>query len=91
MNDIQIIVDWMNSLIQMLVDYPKDVFVKVVPTSDGFNLSITVNPVDTEKLIGRRGSTAEALRQLLVEVGMVKNLKLSLEIEGQQTPRENAV
>ncbi|WP_213805777.1 KH domain-containing protein [Granulicella sp. dw_53] len=91
MNDIQIIVDWMDSLIQVLVDYPKDVFVKALPTSEGFTLSVIVNPVDTEKLIGREGSNAEALQQLLVEVGMVKNLKLSLDIEGQQAPQENAV
>jgi len=91
MNDIQIIVDWMNGLIQMLVDYPKDVSVKVVPTSDGFTLSVMVNPVDTGRLIGRGESTYEALQQLLVEVGLAKNLKLSLDIEGQQSLQESAV
>lgn len=66
--------------IKALVDNPNDV--KIVRTVDemGVLLTLTVNPADMGKIIGRMGNTAKAIRTLLRVVGMKNNARVNLKI-----------
>lgn len=63
-----------------LVDSPDDV--KIIRTVDemGVLLTLTVNPADMGKIIGRLGNTAKAIRTLLRVVGMKNNARVNLKI-----------
>lgn len=71
---------FLESIITSLVDNPQDV--KVVRTVDemGVLLTLTVNPADMGKIIGRAGNTAKAIRTLLRVVGMKNNARVNLKI-----------
>lgn len=67
-------------LVKGLVDNSNDV--KIVRTVDemGVLLSLSVNPADMGKVIGRSGNTAKAIRTLLRVVGMKNNARVNLKI-----------
>lgn len=67
-------------VIKALVDNPNDV--KIVRTVDemGVLMTLTVNPADMGKIIGRMGNTAKAVRTLLRVVGMKNNARVNLKI-----------
>ncbi len=56
--------------------------VKITRTVDemGVLLSLTVDPADMGKVIGRQGNTAKAIRTLLRVVGMKNNARVNLKI-----------
>ncbi len=72
--------------------------VKIDRTVDemGVLLTLTVDPADMGKVIGRAGNTAKAIRTLLRVVGMKNNARVNLKInepEGgsyKHTPSESA-
>lgn len=77
-------------IVKELVDNPKDV--KVVRKVDemGVLLSLTVNPEDMGQIIGREGSTAKAIRNLVRIVGLKNHARVNLKIEepeGGRAPR----
>lgn len=81
---------FLESVIKALVDNPDDV--KIVRTVDemGVLLTLTVNPADMGKIIGRAGNTAKAIRTLLRVVGMKNNARVNLKInEPEGAPRES--
>ncbi len=57
--------------------------VKITRTVDemGVLMTLTVDPVDMGKVIGRQGNTAKAIRTLLRVVGMKNNARVNLKIE----------
>ena len=64
---------------------------KILRAAAGENvlISLTVNPSDMGKLIGRQGNTAKALRTLLRVIGMKNNARVNLKInepEGSTRP-----
>ena len=65
-------------VVKALVDNPNDV--KIVRTVDemGVLLTLSLNPVDMGKIIGRMGNTAKAIRSLLRVVGMKNNARVNL-------------
>ena len=67
-------------VIKGLVDNPDKV--QIVRTVDemGVLLTLTVDPIDMGKVIGRSGNTAKAIRTLLRVVGMKKNARVNLKI-----------
>ncbi len=71
---------FLKTLVEALVDNPKDV--KIVRTVDemGVLLTLDVNPADMGKIIGREGNTAKAIRTLLRIVGMKNNSRVNLKI-----------
>lgn len=73
-------VTFLEYVIKGLVDNPNDV--KVVRTVDemGVLLTLSVNPADMGKVIGRMGNTAKAIRTLLRVVGMKNNARVNLKI-----------
>ncbi len=81
---------FLDSLIKSLVDKPESV--KIVRTVDemGVLMTLTVDPADMGKIIGRQGNTAKAIRTLLRVVGMKNNARVNLKInepEGGAKPR----
>ena len=87
-NDVQ----FLDFVIKSLVDNPSDV--KVARTVDemGVLLTLSVNPADMGKIIGRMGNTAKAVRTLLRVVGMKNNARVNLKINEPEgsAPRERA-
>ena len=68
-------------IVKTLVDHPEDV--KITRTVDemGVLLTLSVNPQDMGKIIGRNGNTAKAIRTLLRIVGMQEHARVNLKIE----------
>ena len=73
-------VAFLEYVVKGLVDNPNDV--KVARTVDemGVLLTLSVNPADMGKVIGRMGNTAKAIRTLLRVVGMKNNARVNLKI-----------
>ena len=73
-----------------LVDNPKDVKVERKVDEMGVLLSLKVNPEDMGQIIGREGSTAKAIRNLVRIVGLKNHARVNLKIEepeGGRAPR----
>jgi predicted RNA-binding protein YlqC (UPF0109 family) len=75
-NDIQ----FLEYVVKGLVDNPNDVKIDRTVDEMGVLLTLTVNPVDMGKIIGRMGNTAKAIRTLLRVVGMKNNARVNLKI-----------
>jgi len=71
---------FLETVVKSLVDHPEDV--KVARTVDemGVLITLTVNPADMGKIIGRNGNTAKAIRTLLRIIGMKNNARVNLKI-----------
>lgn len=67
-------------VIKSLVDKPEKVVIKRSVDDLGVLLTLTVDPEDMGKIIGRQGNTAKAIRVLLRVVGMKNNARVNLKI-----------
>lgn len=70
----------MEYVIKALVDHPEDVHVDRKVDEMGVLMTLTVNPEDMGKVIGRQGNTAKAVRTILRVVGMKNNARVNLKI-----------
>ena len=68
-------------IVKELVDNPKDVKVERKVDEMGVLLSLKVNPADMGQIIGREGSTAKAIRNLVRIVGLKNHARVNLKIE----------
>ena len=57
--------EFVEYIVKSLVGHPDDVVVDRIVDEKGVLLTLTVNPEDLGRVIGRRGSTAQGLRTLL--------------------------
>ena len=76
-------------IVKALVDNPNDVKLDRTVDEMGVLISLTVNPADMGKIIGRMGNTAKAIRTLLRIIGMKNNARVNLKInepEGSTRP-----
>ena len=76
-------------VVKALVDNPNDVKLDRTVDEMGVLISLTVNPADMGKVIGRMGNTAKAIRTLLRVIGMKNNARVNLKInepEGSERP-----
>jgi predicted RNA-binding protein YlqC (UPF0109 family) len=73
--------DFLEYVAKSIVSYPDDVKVDRKVDERGVLLSLKVNPQDMGKIVGRQGSTAQAIRSLLRIVGMKINAHINLKIE----------
>ena len=76
-------------VVKALVDNPNDVKIERTLDEMGVLISLTVNPADMGKIIGRMGNTAKAIRTLLRIIGMKNNARVNLKInepEGSLRP-----
>lgn len=76
-------------IVKSLVGYPDDVVVDRVIDEKGVLLSLTVNPEDLGRVIGKRGVTAQSLRTLLRALGTKNDARYNLKIVNNDDDREN--
>ena len=67
-------------VVKALVDNPNDVKIDRTVDEMGVLITLTVNPADMGKIIGRMGNTAKAIRTLLRIIGMKTNARVNLNI-----------
>jgi predicted RNA-binding protein YlqC (UPF0109 family) len=82
--------EFLEYIVKALVDNPKDVSVERKVDEMGVLLSLKVNPEDMGQIIGREGSTAKAIRNLVRIVGLKNHARVNLKIEepeGGRAPR----
>lgn len=71
---------FLQNLIEALVDHPGDVKINRTVDEMGVLLTLDVHAEDMGKVIGRSGNTAKAIRTLLRVVGMKHNARVNLKI-----------
>jgi predicted RNA-binding protein YlqC (UPF0109 family) len=67
-------------IVKSLVGNPGDVIVERIIDEKGVLLTLTVNPEDLGRVIGKRGVTAQSLRTLLRALGTKNNARYNLKI-----------
>jgi predicted RNA-binding protein YlqC (UPF0109 family) len=67
-------------VVKGLVDHPQDVTVTPVEQNGSTVYELRLHPEDVGKIIGRKGSTINAIRSLLLVGSAKKGLRCSLEI-----------
>ncbi len=83
--------EFLEFIVKGLVDNPKDVKVERKVDEMGVLLSLKVNAEDMGQIIGREGSTAKAIRNLVRIVGLKNHARVNLKIEepeGGRAPRQ---
>ncbi len=76
-------------IVKSLVGHPDDVSVERIIDEKGVLLSLTVNPEDLGRVIGKRGVTAQSLRTLLRALGTKNDARYNLKIVNNDEEREN--
>lgn len=67
-------------IVKSVVGYPDDVVVDRTIDEKGVLLTLTVNPEDLGRVIGKRGVTAQSLRTLLRALGTKNDARYNLKI-----------
>ncbi|MCF7834215.1 MAG: KH domain-containing protein [Candidatus Pacebacteria bacterium] len=81
--------EFLEYVVKALVDNPNDVKIDRSVDEMGVLITLSVNPADMGKIIGRMGNTAKAIRTLLRIIGMKNNARVNLKInepEGSSRP-----
>ena len=73
--------EFLEYLVKSLVDHPDDVKVDRKVDERGVLLTLHVNSLDMGQVVGRKGSTAMAIRSLLKIVGVKNNARVNLKID----------
>ncbi len=73
-------------IVKSLVGHPEDVSVERIIDEKGVLLTLTVNPEDLGRVIGRRGVTAQSLRTLLRALGTKNAARYNLKIVNNDNP-----
>ena len=80
----------LEQIIKAIVEKSEDVVISRKVDEMGVLLSLKVNPEDMGQIIGREGSTAKAIRNLVRIVGLKNHARVNLKIEepeGGRAPR----
>lgn len=72
--------EFLEYVVKALVDSPNDVKIDRTVDEMGVLITLSVNPNDMGKIIGRQGNTAKAIRTLLRVIGMKNNARVNLKI-----------
>lgn len=83
--------EFLEYIVKGLVDHPEDVKIERKVDEMGVLLSLKINPEDMGQIIGREGSTAKAIRNLVRIVGLKNHARVNLKIEepeGGRAPRK---
>lgn len=87
-------IEFLEFIVKTLVDHPNDVKVDRKVDEMGVLLTVKVNPEDMGQLIGRQGSTARAIRNLVRIIGLKNHARVNLKIEepegGRKAPQAEA-
>jgi predicted RNA-binding protein YlqC (UPF0109 family) len=82
---------FLDYVIKGLVDVPEKVVITRTVDEMGVLLTLSVDPVDMGKVIGRSGNTAKAIRTLLRVVGMKNNARVNLKINEPEGGKNEVV
>lgn len=80
--------EFVEYIIKSLVEHPEDVSVDRIIDEKGVLLTLTVNPEDLGRVIGRRGSTAQSLRTLLRALGTKNSARYNLKVTNNDELRD---
>ena len=78
-------------IVKSLVEHPEEVVVDRIVDEKGVLLTLTVDPEDLGRVIGRRGVTAQSLRTLLRALGTKNSARYNLKIVNNDNPDESTV
>ena len=67
-------------LVRALVDFPDEVAVRPVVGAHAVIFEVGVHPEDVRRLIGKKGRTADALREILTNLGGKEGGRYLLEV-----------
>jgi len=87
MSDATIDQQFIEYIVKSLVGNPDDVIVDRKIDEKGVLLTLTVNPEDLGRVIGKRGATAQSLRTLLRALGTKQEARFNLKIFDNGEPR----
>ena len=76
-------------IVKSLVGNPDDVVIDRLIDEKGVLLTLTVNPDDLGRVIGKRGMTAQSLRTLLRALGTKNDARYNLKIVNNDEDRDN--
>jgi len=82
--------EFLEFLIKALVDHPEDVKIDRRVDEMGVLLSLHVHSEDMGQIIGKAGSTARAIRNLVRIVGLKNHARVNLKIEEPEGGRAPA-
>jgi len=72
--------EFLEYIVKALVNHPEDVKIDRQVDEMGVLLTLKVNPLDMGQIIGRKGSTAQAIRSLLKIVGIKNHARVNLKV-----------
>ncbi len=75
-------------IVKSVVGHPDDVVVDRIIDEKGVLLTLTVNPEDLGRVIGKRGITAQSLRTLLRALGTKNDARYNLKIVNNDDPSQ---
>ncbi|MGB4957033.1 MAG: KH domain-containing protein [Candidatus Saccharimonas sp.] len=78
-------------IVKSLVENADDVIVDRIVDEKGVLLTLTVNPEDLGRVIGRRGVTAQSLRTLLRALGTKNSARYNLKIVNNDNPNDTTI
>ena len=78
-------------VVKSLVEKPEAVIVDRIIDEKGVLLTLTVDPEDLGRVIGRRGTTAQSLRTLLRALGTKNSARYNLKIVNNDNPNDSTV
>jgi len=82
--------EFLDYIIKALVDHPDDVKVDRKVDEMGVLLSLKINSEDMGQIIGKAGSTARSIRNLVRIVGLKNHARVNLKIEEPEGGRAPA-
>ena len=71
----------LTELVRALVDYPRSVQVHEAKEGEDSRMVIHVHPEDRGKVIGKRGTTVQALRTLFGRMAAVEGRKIFIRVD----------
>lgn len=81
MAEVPVYQEFLENILKALVNHPDDVKVERTVDEMGVLLTIKVNPADVGIIIGRKGSTIQAIRTLVKIVGLKNRARINLKVE----------
>ncbi|PIS13804.1 RNA-binding protein [Candidatus Shapirobacteria bacterium CG09_land_8_20_14_0_10_47_13] len=70
--------EFLEFLIQSIVNYPQEVAVQEKEVADVVSLTVKANPEDIKVIIGREGRTIKAIRNLLWVIATKQGKKINI-------------
>ena len=73
----------LTEMVRALVDRPRHVTVREQVRGDESHMTVCVHPKDRGKVIGRHGTTVQALRTLFGRIAAVEGRKIFIQLDEQ--------